>query len=199
MTVQICSNVLLFFFFSAQLVKSGQLLPPWDRIRKFQVCWTRYVFQFCRFITWCFFVSFCMGCHKSIFLTRDWSSLLTHSEWSVEGRKRRTWRWGRTRKCLWDSREETREGNKGIIQQNTFVDEILNWVGFLSMLLMQEWHAQQIASGDARENANFQPLGGDWYEAYHFIRLLNHHYPHHPFCTLWTPCDKFKNFTSQVF
>lgn len=33
------------------------------------------------------------------------------------------------------------------------------------MLLMQEWHAQQVASGDAKENSNFQPLGGDWYDA----------------------------------
>lgn len=29
---------------------------------------------------------------------------------------------------------------------------------------IKEWHAQQIASGDAKENANFQPLGGDWRE-----------------------------------
>lgn len=27
---------------------------------------------------------------------------------------------------------------------------------------LQGWHAQQIASGEAEENANFQPLGGDW-------------------------------------
>ncbi|XP_027172591.1 uncharacterized protein LOC113772203 [Coffea eugenioides] len=29
---------------------------------------------------------------------------------------------------------------------------------------IKEWHAQQIASGEAQENANFQPLGGDWRE-----------------------------------
>ncbi|XP_008463033.1 uncharacterized protein LOC103501273 isoform X1 [Cucumis melo] len=29
---------------------------------------------------------------------------------------------------------------------------------------IKEWHAQQIASGDAKENANFQPLGSDWRE-----------------------------------
>lgn len=29
---------------------------------------------------------------------------------------------------------------------------------------IEEWRAQQIASGEARENANFQPLGGDWRE-----------------------------------
>ncbi|PSR95257.1 Formin-binding protein [Actinidia chinensis var. chinensis] len=29
---------------------------------------------------------------------------------------------------------------------------------------IEEWRAQQIASGDARANANFQPLGGDWRE-----------------------------------
>lgn len=37
---------------------------------------------------------------------------------------------------------------------------------FLMALLyfkLQEWRAQQIASGEAKENANFQPLGGDWY------------------------------------
>ncbi|KAA8523530.1 hypothetical protein F0562_009953 [Nyssa sinensis] len=27
---------------------------------------------------------------------------------------------------------------------------------------IEEWHAQQIASGEAKDNANFQPLGGDW-------------------------------------
>ncbi|RWR95024.1 formin-binding protein 4-like protein isoform X1 [Cinnamomum micranthum f. kanehirae] len=29
---------------------------------------------------------------------------------------------------------------------------------------IEEWRAQQIASGEARDNANFQPLGGDWRE-----------------------------------
>ncbi|KAF5949611.1 hypothetical protein HYC85_011604 [Camellia sinensis] len=29
---------------------------------------------------------------------------------------------------------------------------------------IEEWRAQQIASGEARANANFQPLGGDWRE-----------------------------------
>ncbi|XP_030511706.1 uncharacterized protein LOC115726122 isoform X3 [Rhodamnia argentea] len=29
---------------------------------------------------------------------------------------------------------------------------------------IEEWHAQQIASGEAKVNANFQPLGGDWRE-----------------------------------
>ncbi|XP_023525279.1 formin-binding protein 4-like isoform X2 [Cucurbita pepo subsp. pepo] len=29
---------------------------------------------------------------------------------------------------------------------------------------IKEWHAQQVASGDAKENSNFQPLGGDWRE-----------------------------------
>lgn len=29
---------------------------------------------------------------------------------------------------------------------------------------IEEWRAKQIASGDAKENANFQPLGGDWRE-----------------------------------
>ncbi|KAL3503657.1 hypothetical protein ACH5RR_038106 [Cinchona calisaya] len=29
---------------------------------------------------------------------------------------------------------------------------------------IEEWYAQQIASGEARDNANFQPLGGDWRE-----------------------------------
>uniref|UniRef100_A0A2P2JPJ8 Uncharacterized protein LOC8275726 isoform X2 n=1 Tax=Rhizophora mucronata TaxID=61149 RepID=A0A2P2JPJ8_RHIMU len=28
---------------------------------------------------------------------------------------------------------------------------------------IEEWHARQIASGEAGDNANFQPLGGDWY------------------------------------
>ncbi|GMY30859.1 Formin-binding protein 4 [Fagus crenata] len=27
---------------------------------------------------------------------------------------------------------------------------------------IEEWHARQIASGEAKDNANFQPLGGDW-------------------------------------
>ncbi|KAF2298109.1 hypothetical protein GH714_014891 [Hevea brasiliensis] len=30
--------------------------------------------------------------------------------------------------------------------------------------LRSEWHAKQIASGEAKDNANFQPLGGDWRE-----------------------------------
>ncbi|XP_010542502.1 PREDICTED: formin-binding protein 4 isoform X2 [Tarenaya hassleriana] len=29
---------------------------------------------------------------------------------------------------------------------------------------IEEWKARQIASGEAKENANFQPLGGDWRE-----------------------------------
>lgn len=29
---------------------------------------------------------------------------------------------------------------------------------------IEEWYAQQIASGEAKDNANFQPLGGDWRE-----------------------------------
>ncbi|KAG8661417.1 uncharacterized protein LOC110624173 isoform X3 [Manihot esculenta] len=29
---------------------------------------------------------------------------------------------------------------------------------------IEEWHAKQIASGGAKDNANFQPLGGDWRE-----------------------------------
>ncbi|KAJ4977462.1 hypothetical protein NE237_002568 [Protea cynaroides] len=29
---------------------------------------------------------------------------------------------------------------------------------------IEVWHAQQIASGEAKDNANFQPLGGDWRE-----------------------------------
>ncbi|XP_042520886.1 uncharacterized protein LOC122094221 [Macadamia integrifolia] len=29
---------------------------------------------------------------------------------------------------------------------------------------IEEWHAQQIARGEAKDNANFQPLGGDWRE-----------------------------------
>ncbi|KZV36220.1 formin-binding protein 4 [Dorcoceras hygrometricum] len=29
---------------------------------------------------------------------------------------------------------------------------------------IEEWQAQQIASGEAKDNANFQPLGGDWRE-----------------------------------
>lgn len=33
----------------------------------------------------------------------------------------------------------------------------------LTILSWQEWRAQQIASGEAKDNANFQPLGGDWY------------------------------------
>jgi len=28
--------------------------------------------------------------------------------------------------------------------------------------VLQQWRAQQIATGEAKENANFQPLGGDW-------------------------------------
>ncbi|TKY47065.1 Formin-binding protein 4 [Spatholobus suberectus] len=27
---------------------------------------------------------------------------------------------------------------------------------------IEEWHAKQIAGGEAKDNANFQPLGGDW-------------------------------------
>ncbi|XP_020232833.1 formin-binding protein 4 isoform X3 [Cajanus cajan] len=29
---------------------------------------------------------------------------------------------------------------------------------------IEDWHAKQIASGEAKDNANFQPLGGDWRE-----------------------------------
>eukprot|EP00262_Sarcandra_glabra_P001736 TRINITY_DN11886_c0_g1_i1.p1 TRINITY_DN11886_c0_g1~~TRINITY_DN11886_c0_g1_i1.p1 ORF type:complete len:210 (+),score=45.40 TRINITY_DN11886_c0_g1_i1:207-836(+) len=29
---------------------------------------------------------------------------------------------------------------------------------------IEQWRAQQITSGEARDNANFQPLGGDWRE-----------------------------------
>lgn len=46
-----------------------------------------------------------------------------------------------------------------------FINCIFNWWElFPYILCLQEWHAQQIASGEAKDNANFQPLGGDWYE-----------------------------------
>ena len=32
----------------------------------------------------------------------------------------------------------------------------------LSYFSFQEWRAHQIASGEAKDNANFQPLSGDW-------------------------------------
>ncbi|XP_065861588.1 uncharacterized protein [Euphorbia lathyris] len=35
---------------------------------------------------------------------------------------------------------------------------------------IEEWHAKQIASGEAKDNANFQPLGGDWRERVKRIR-----------------------------
>lgn len=34
---------------------------------------------------------------------------------------------------------------------------------FLMFISLQEWRVKQIASGEAKDNANFQPLGGDWY------------------------------------
>ena len=34
----------------------------------------------------------------------------------------------------------------------------------LSGALIEQWRAEQIASGEAKANANFQPLGGDWRE-----------------------------------
>lgn len=40
---------------------------------------------------------------------------------------------------------------------------ILLYWGLTVFSYEQEWRAQQIASGEARDNANFQPLGGDWY------------------------------------
>ena len=47
-------------------------------------------------------------------------------------------------------------------------------------LILQEWHAKQIASGEAKDNANFQPLGGDWYVfdvilvSFAFVIFLQH-------------------------
>ncbi|GLT83746.1 hypothetical protein SLE2022_020180 [Rubroshorea leprosula] len=46
-------------------------------------------------------------------------------------------------------------------------DEPANAYEILEMKRQQEieeWRAQQIASGEAKDNANFQPLGGDWRE-----------------------------------
>ncbi|KAK9057174.1 hypothetical protein SSX86_024541 [Deinandra increscens subsp. villosa] len=46
-------------------------------------------------------------------------------------------------------------------------DEPENALDFLEKKRQREieqWHAQQIASGEAKDNANFQPLGGDWRE-----------------------------------
>ncbi|KAL5972413.1 hypothetical protein ACLOJK_041667 [Asimina triloba] len=34
----------------------------------------------------------------------------------------------------------------------------------LTVCFLQEWRARQISSGEALDNANFQPLGGDWRE-----------------------------------
>lgn len=45
-----------------------------------------------------------------------------------------------------------------------------------SFFLLQEWHAQQIASGEAKDNANFQPLGGDWYLTRSSYLLGLHHF-----------------------
>lgn len=36
-------------------------------------------------------------------------------------------------------------------------------LGSETRLFVQEWKAKQITSGEAKDNANFQPLGGDWY------------------------------------
>lgn len=44
---------------------------------------------------------------------------------------------------------------------------------FLMFIPLQEWRAKQIASGEAKDNANFQPLGGDWYETPETVNLTS--------------------------
>lgn len=47
---------------------------------------------------------------------------------------------------------------------NLFIQFTLFWLFcFLTFLSLQEWYKQQITSGEAKDNANFQPLGGNWY------------------------------------
>ncbi|XP_018439426.1 uncharacterized protein LOC108811825 isoform X2 [Raphanus sativus] len=60
-------------------------------------------------------------------------------------------KWKAAKEELNDSEEEEEEDNYGILDRKRRRE-------------IEEWKSRQIASGEAKDNANFQPLGGDWRE-----------------------------------
>lgn len=57
--------------------------------------------------------------------------------------------WKAAKEELNDSEEEEEEEDYGILDRKRRRE-------------IEEWKSRQIASGEAKDNANFQPLGGDW-------------------------------------
>ncbi|CAH2053841.1 unnamed protein product [Thlaspi arvense] len=60
-------------------------------------------------------------------------------------------KWKAAKEELNDSEEEEDEEDYGILDKKRRRE-------------IEEWKSRQIASGEAKDNANFQPLGGDWRE-----------------------------------
>ncbi|CAH8348995.1 unnamed protein product [Eruca vesicaria subsp. sativa] len=60
-------------------------------------------------------------------------------------------KWKAAKEELNDSEEEEEEDDYGILDRKRRRE-------------IEEWKSRQIASGEAKDNANFQPLGGDWRE-----------------------------------
>ncbi|KAJ0242418.1 Uncharacterized protein HA466_0208840 [Hirschfeldia incana] len=60
-------------------------------------------------------------------------------------------KWKAAKEELNDSEEEEEEDDYGILDKKRRRE-------------IEEWKSRQIASGEAKDNANFQPLGGDWRE-----------------------------------
>ncbi|CAA7016329.1 unnamed protein product [Microthlaspi erraticum] len=60
-------------------------------------------------------------------------------------------KWKAAKEELNDSEEEEEEEDYGILDRKRRRE-------------IEEWKSRQIASGEAKDNANFQPLGGDWRE-----------------------------------
>lgn len=57
--------------------------------------------------------------------------------------------WKAAKEELNDSEEEEEEDDYGVLDRKRRRE-------------IEEWKSRQIASGEAKDNANFQPLGGDW-------------------------------------
>ncbi|XP_013673229.2 formin-binding protein 4 isoform X1 [Brassica napus] len=60
-------------------------------------------------------------------------------------------KWKAAKEELNDSEEEEEEDDYGVLDRKRRRE-------------IEEWKSRQIASGEAKDNANFQPLGGDWRE-----------------------------------
>ncbi|KAK7305281.1 hypothetical protein VNO77_43184 [Canavalia gladiata] len=60
--------------------------------------------------------------------------------------------------------DKWRAAKEELLEEEEEPDSVFEFLERKRLREIEEWHAKQIASGEAKDNANFQPLGGDWRE-----------------------------------